>query len=72
MTPDQRETIANAAAMLDGFALELRLSHASPSKPDVIPEPEVAREYFRIKRVVLELYDIAGETINTNHGAATE
>lgn len=72
MPPDQRETIANAAAMLDGFALELRLSHASPSKPDVIPEPEVAREYFRIKRVVLELYDIAGETIKTNHGATTE
>lgn len=62
MTPLQRETIANAAAILDGFALELRLAHAMPSKPDVIPEPEVAREYFRIKRVVAELYDIAGET----------
>ena len=62
MAPDQRETIANAAAMLDGFALELRRGHALPSQPDVIPEPEIAREYFRIKRVVIELYDIAGES----------
>lgn len=62
MTPTQRETIANAAAMLDGFALELRIGHALPSKPDVIPDPEVAREYFRIKRIVAELYDIAGDT----------
>ena len=49
--------------MLDGFALELRHSHALPPNFDIIPEPEVAREYFRIKRVVAELYDISKEAI---------
>jgi hypothetical protein len=53
------ETIANAAAVLDGLALELRLTHAMPSKPDVIPDPKIALKYRRIKRVVDELYDIA-------------
>ena len=60
MTPEQRETIANAAAMLDGFALELRRAHALPPAYLVIPEPEVAQEEKRIKRVVAELYEIAG------------
>ena len=61
MTPTQRETIANAAAMLDGMALELRLAHALPPSYVVIPEPEVAMEEKRIKRVVAELYEICGE-----------
>ena len=59
MSPDQRETIANAAAMLDGMAIELRMSHGIPPDRNIIPEPEVAREYFRIKRVVAELYAIS-------------
>lgn len=59
MSPSQRETIANAAAMLDGMALELRLSHALPPIYTIIPEPEVAQEVKRIKRVVADLYDIA-------------
>lgn len=61
MTPDQRETVANAAAMLDGMALELRRCHGIPPSYNVIPEPEVAAEIKRIKRVVAELYDIAGD-----------
>lgn len=61
MSPDQRETVANAAAMLDGFALELNMAHALPPEYKIIPEPEVAREYRRIKRVVAELYDISKE-----------
>lgn len=61
MTPAQRETVANAAAMLDGMALELRMSHGIPPERNIIPEPEVAAEYFRIKRVVADLYDIAGD-----------
>lgn len=61
MTPDQRETIANAAAMLDGFALELRRAHGVPPGYVVIPDPQVACEHRRIQRVVAELYDIAGE-----------
>lgn len=59
MSPEQRETIANAAAMLDGMALELRRGHALPPSYSVIPEPEVAAEHKRIKCVVAELYDIA-------------
>lgn len=47
--------------MLDGMALELRMAHAIPPDYDIIPEPEVAAEYTRIKRVVAELYDIAGD-----------
>jgi hypothetical protein len=62
MTPAQRETIADAAAMLDGMAFELRLSHGLPPDYKTIPEPEVAEEEKRIKRVVSELYDIAGES----------
>lgn len=61
MSPSQRETIANAAAMLDGMALELRRAHALPPSYTVIPEPEVAQEVKRIKQVVAELYDIAGD-----------
>lgn len=61
MNKSQRETIANAAAMLDGMALELRRAHALPPNYIVIPEPEVAMEEKRIKRVVVELYEIAGE-----------
>jgi hypothetical protein len=61
MSPSQRETIANAAAILDGMALELRRSHAFPPSYAVISEPEVAQEVKRIKRVVSELYDIAGD-----------
>lgn len=61
MSPEQRETIANAAAMLDGMALELRRAHALPPNYIVIPEPEVAMEEMRIKRVVVELYEICGE-----------
>lgn len=63
MTPEQREIVANAAAMLDGFALELRHGHAIPPQYDIIPEPEVAREYHRIKHVVAELYDISKEAV---------
>lgn len=59
MTPEQRETLADAAAMLDGFALELKRGHTLPSQPDIIPEPEVAAEYFQLKRIVAQLYDIA-------------
>lgn len=59
MSPSQRETIANAAAMLDGMALELLLSHALPPSYTIIPEPKVAQEVKRIKRVVADLYDIA-------------
>jgi len=61
MTPEQRETLANAAAMLDGMQLELRRGHALPPSYTVVPEPEVAQEITRIKRVVTELYAIAGE-----------
>lgn len=61
MTPEQRETVANAAAMLDGMALELRMAHGIPPERNIIPEPEVAAEYFRIKRVVAELYEISKE-----------
>lgn len=60
MTSEQRETVANAAAMLDGFALELRRAHALPPNYIVIPEPEVAQEEKRIKRIVAELYEISG------------
>jgi hypothetical protein len=59
MSPSQRETIANAAAILDGMALEIRRGHALPPSYTIIPEPEVAQEVNRIKRVVAELYDIA-------------
>ena len=62
MNESQRETIANAAAMLDGMALELRRDHAIPPAYTIIPEPEVAQEIGRIKRVVAELYEIAGDT----------
>lgn len=61
MTPDQREAIANAAATLDGMALELRRCHGIPPGYNVIHEPEVAYEIKRIKGVVTELYDIAGD-----------
>lgn len=61
MNAAQKETIANAASLLDGMALELRMAHAIPPAYDIIPEPEVAAEYTRIKRVVAELYDIAGD-----------
>lgn len=63
MSPSQRETIANAAAMLDGMALELRRDHALPPSYTVIPEPEAAQEVKRIKQVVAELYDIAGDEV---------
>jgi hypothetical protein len=59
MSQSQRETIANAAAMLDGMALEIRRNHALPPSYTIIPEPEVAQDVKRIKRVVAELYDIA-------------
>ena len=55
MTPAQRETIADAAAMLDGLALELRRAHAFPPAYLVIPDPEVAKEEMHIKRVVAKL-----------------
>jgi len=61
MSQAQRETIADAAAMLDGIALELRRSHGLPPDYKIIPEPEVAAEAKRIRRVVSELYDIAGD-----------
>lgn len=60
MTPDQREIIADVATMLDGMALELHMAHSIPPH-GIIPEPEVAAEYMRIRRVVIELYDIAKE-----------
>jgi hypothetical protein len=59
MTPAQRETIADAAAMLDGLALELRRAHAFPPAYLVIPDPEVAKEEMHIKRVVAKLYAIS-------------
>lgn len=66
MSPEQRETIENAAAILDGTALEMRMCNAMPPSYDVIQEPEVAAEHMKIKRIVKQLYDIAQPSNSTS------
>ena len=68
----QRELIQDAAAMLDGMALELRLAHALPPAYEIIPDPEVAIEHLTIKRIVKQLYDMAEPSSTSSNVSDTQ
>ena len=61
MTAADRETLSHAAALLDGEALSLRLSHAKGERNDDWTGEERALSFYNdMRATAIRLYDIAG------------